>query len=480
LFEGAMVESENRISVLYVLENNPESGNSLAFINSYIDTLVDIISEEVSLTLFYPEFSDTEEHYSLNIIPSLKYTKMVSYLPARYESFRETFSNSRMEDIFRYILKDEHFDCVHIWSLKNHSFNYPFIAKERGLPVIVTMCDGFLFSNSVFNKGFSPDGEKEKVRISNFVNSSVAQFVKKLFTSFKNGHGRSSWFENIGRYSKYYNRTNIDSVDHRVFEERNALALETVEFTDLFHFFSQIEYNFFYRNTIPETKVFFLEQNSASDSSYSNRPFEIEGAVKFGFMGEILPEEGILELVEAFNILYDDGYRNELHVYGELHENGAYFSRLKKKVRNPGVIFHGPLQPGRTNPALNTFDVLIIPSKWHRSDSFLINSAICARKALIVSDKNHISEKIRRSNRGLVLAAVNPVEISNAASELERNRKRLYYFMRSTDDYIKTDIEDDLCSLVEIYTANSKKNNELDSVLIKRKLTKRKTDRHWG
>lgn len=474
------MDSENRLSVLYVLESDPESGNSPAFINSYIDTIIDLLSTEVDLTVFYPEFSDSEEQYSLNITQTPKFTRMISYLPARHESFRETFANKKMEDIFNYILKDEHFDCIHIWSLKNHSFNYPFIAKERGLPVIITVADGFLFSNSIFRKGFFVEEEKERVRISNFVNSSVALFLKKIFLAAKSDTTRSRWFENIGRYSSYYNRTSADTVESAIFEERTALTDETIKFTDLFHFFSELEYNLFYRSIIPETKVFFLEQNTATDSSYSNRPFEIEGAVKFGFMGEILPEEGVLELIEAFNILYDEGYRNELHLYGELHENSHYSRRLEKKVRNSGVFFHGPVQPGRISSALNTIDVLIIPAKWHRSDSFLVNTAISGRKAIIVSDRNNISEKVRRSNRGLVLNQVTASNIANAVSELERNRKRLYYFMRTTDDFIRSDIEDDLCNLLGTYTAHSKKHMEFDRVLLKRTLVKKKLDRQRG
>ncbi|HSW59748.1 MAG TPA: hypothetical protein VLJ60_03060, partial [bacterium] len=128
------MESENRLSLLFVLESSPEDGNSIAFLNSYIESLINFLADEVDLALFYPEFSDTEEHYSLNIIQGPKYKKMVTYLPARHESFKDTFANSRMESIFSYILKDAHFDCVHIWSFKNHSFNYPLLAKERSLP----------------------------------------------------------------------------------------------------------------------------------------------------------------------------------------------------------------------------------------------------------------------------------------------------------------------------------------------------------
>ena len=417
------MDSENLLSILFVLDSSPQNGASLAFFNSFIEQLTDCMANETALTVFYPEFSDREEHFSLSITQMPKYRRAVTYIPTRLDSFSETYLNEKMDDVFNFILKDDHFDVIHVWSLKNHSFSYPALAKERGIPVVCTIADGFLFSNSIFEKGFAENGEK--VRVSNFVNSSVTSFIKRFVTIFKPEH-RSYWFENIGRFSRYYNRTSNGDIMSDVFEERTESAAEALSFCDKFILFSELEYNLFYRPLIPENKAVFMEQGTLRELDFWNRPFEIEGAVRFCFMGEILPEEGILELVDAFNILYSEGFRNELHIYGEMHENSNYFIRLKQRVKNPDVFFHGPVQGGRINAALNTADVLIIPAKWFRNDTFLVNNAVNERKALIVSGKNAIAEKVRKSGRGIILDEVTPQTIAEAVSELERNRKRLY------------------------------------------------------
>jgi len=471
------VDSDSRLSILFVLETAPENSNSLAFLNSYIDSLCEIMSEEISLSLFYTEHSSTEEHYSLNILPGPKYVKLVTYIPERYTSFRDTFSNSRMEDVFRYILKDEGFDCVHIWSLKNHSFNYPFIAKDKNIPVVMSVHDGFLMSNDIFSKGHS---EERNIRISNFVTTPLNLFLKKASSFFNQEGKRSNWFENIGRYSSYYNRVKTSLVSDSAIDERNTLADEVIKFTDRFIFTSEIEYNLFYRTVVPENKAIFIEQGIFCDGTFENRPFEIEGAVKFGFLGEILPEEGILELVEAFNALYQNGFQNELHIYGEMYENGPYFSRLRKRAVNPNIFFHGPIQPGRVNSVIKTFDVLVIPSKWHRSDSFLINTALSSRKAVVVSGRNSVSEKVRRASRGIIIDDTTVKDLFEAVSELERNRKRLYYFMRVTEDLKFPDIEENLQNFLDIYSGISKKKKDFDSILLKRRALKRKFDRIRG
>ena len=471
------MDSETRLSILFVLETAPENSTSLAFLNSYIDALCEEMSEEVSLSLFYTEHSATEEPYSLNILPGSKYTKLAAYIPERHTSFKDTFANRKMEDVFRYILKDEGFDCVHIWSLKNHSFNYPFIAKDKNIPVVLSINDGFLLSNDIFTKNPS---EERNIKISNFVTTPLNIFLKKASALFNRNGKRSNWFENIGRYSSYYNRVKTSLVSDSAIDERMTLADEVIKFTDRFIFTSEIEYNLFYRAIVPENKAVFIEQGIFCDGTFENRPFEIEGAVKFGFLGEILPEEGILELVEAFNRLYDNGFQNELHVYGEMYENNPYFSRLKKRAANPNIFFHGPIQPGRINSVIKTFDVLVIPSKWYRSDSFLINTALSSRKAVIVSGKNAVSEKVRRSSRGIVLEETTVKDLFESVSELERNRKRLYYFMRVTEDLKFPDIEENLQNFLDIYSGISKKAKEFDRILLKRRSMKRKMDRIRG
>jgi glycosyltransferase involved in cell wall biosynthesis len=479
-----VTENDKPLSVLFVLESEPESSCSLAFFNSYVESLMDTISPDVTLSIFYPVFSDSEEHYSLNIVPGDKFSRFITYVPKKHVAFRETFSSSSMENVFRYILKDESFDCIHIWSFKNHSFNYPFIAGERSIPVIVSIYDGFLSSPFIFEKGIIGSGmtEKMKIRISNFVTSPISSFLQKAGTFFPDNRSKKNgyWFELIGRYSSFYNRYPASSLDKPVAEERDSLSLEAINFTEKFIINSEAEYNLYYRSSIPENKVMIMEQGGAGESSFEPMPFEIEGAVKFGFLGELLPEEGISELIEAFNMLYAEGYQNEIHIYGEIAQNRSYFQKLKRNVRNSNIFFRGPIEPGRLNAALVTFDVLIAPSKWYRNDSFLAKTAVNSRKALIVPAKNNISEIIRKHSRGLIIDEINPRSIFNAVSELERNRKRLYYFMRVTDDFKIETVKGNAVKLFDLYSSLSRKKVDLDKMLLKRKLHRKKIDRSRG
>ncbi len=473
---------DSPLSILFVLESEPESSCSLAFLNSYLEGLTESLSRQISISVFYPLFSDKEEHYSLNIIPGNDFNRFVTYLPKRHISFKETFSSFQIENVFRYILKDESFDCIHIWSFKNHSFNYPFIAGERSIPVVVSLYDGFLSTPFIFEKGCIGGcfTKEKKLRISNFVSSPVNSVLEKAGKLFSPRNNKGVWFEQIGRYSSFYNKPAASSLEDPVCREREKLSFEAIEFTDKFILFSEMEYNLFYRNSIPENKTIFMEQGFYGEGFVDSKPFEIEGAVKFGFMGELLPEDGIMELVEAFNILYEKGFQNEIHIYGEIAGNSRYVNRLKKTIKNPNVFLRGPIEPGRFNAALETFDVLIVPSKWHRSDTFLVKSAIWCRKAIVISSKNRAAEIVENMSRGIVVDEIAPDSIFNVLSELERNRKRLYYFMRITDDFEATTIDSNVRTLISLYSSLSKKKLNLDDMILKRKLHRKKIERLRG
>ena len=101
--------------------------------------------------------------------------------------------------------------------------------KSGGLSTVTAITDGFLFSNSVFAKGFS-DPAENRVRISNFVDSPVSVFLKKATKLFSSDRKKTSWYENIGRFSTYYNKTSLNSVERETMRERAGMADDVLSF----------------------------------------------------------------------------------------------------------------------------------------------------------------------------------------------------------------------------------------------------------
>lgn len=471
--------------VLFILDSPPEGTPSINFYSTYISNLASEMSGYMKVSLFYPVFSTTEEYYTIRTDKSdEEITRYFFHIPQRYKRFIDTYSNSDAEAAFEEIIKGGIYDFIHIFSLKNHSFNYPFIARKYNIPVLISIYDNHLRCPLLFCSEAECHSEEKCrtcVKISNFVASpfySAAKKIEELFTGRRKNY---NWFEQVGRYSSFYNRDGLTPIDESSITERVKLRDEVFGMADRFHFFSEITYNSLYRHFIPENKVVFIEQGIYPELVLDTRPFDIDGSVTFGYIADIIPEEGIEELLAAFNIIYDRGFHSALHIYGEIYKNRDYVTRLKKNLRNPNVIFHGAIEPERLSSTLETFDILIVPSKWERSDLLLLSTAIAKRKAVIAYGRNIIGETIRKTGRGIPLAKVDPTEIADAAIELELNRKKLFYTMRMIDDYRFNDIRDNVQEFISVYISMTRKTTVTDEFLqSSKKLLRKRVSRLRG
>ena len=73
-----------------------------------------------------------------------------------------------------------------------------------------------------------------------------------------------------------------------------------------------------------------------------------------------------------------------------------------------------------------------------------------------------------------------PRNIADAVSELERNRKRLYYFMRVTDDFKVPDINENCGFLISLYGDIAKNYKESDQILLAKRLNRKRKERQRG
>ena len=80
-----------------------------------------------------------------------------------------------------------------------------------------------------------------------------------------------------------------------------------------------------------------------------------------------------------------------------------------------------------------------------------------------------------------MLHEITAKSIADAVSELERTRKKLYYFMRSTDNQPVPNVEDNASDLLEIYNS-LKKDEPTDpsSLMLIRKFNKKRFERQRG
>jgi len=472
------VITKDKQNILLVLDSPPEENCSVNFYNSYITILIKHLSKYLNVSLFYPVISLNDELYALFAETNEEnLTRFYTFIPPKSDSFTNSFESSFMDDIFEDLIKREGFDIIHVLSLKNHSFNYPFIAKNHNIPLVISIHDNFIKSPLLFEN--SLPSKLSSIKISNFVASPIFTFLKKVEGIIKRNNRNYNWYEQIGRYSSFYNNA-FHSPDEAQIEKRITCTKELINFTTKFHFFSEESYNSGYADLVPHEKTFFIEQGIDTTLLDQSRPFELDGDVQFGFIGNLIPEEGVEELVEAFKIVKEKGFGSRLHLFGEIYKNREFFNLLKKKAGKADIIFHGAVDPERLQSILDTFHVLIIPEKWHRSDTFLIENAIASRKAVIISQGTISFRKAVKNGRGMVLGSVTPENIADSVVELETNRKKLYYHMRITDDYPFTSIDKNIEELISLYLSIMKKERLSETQILSRKLFRKRIERIRG
>lgn len=453
-----MVRNDKPESILFICEEPLDTqASSQHLFNMYLKLFFAHMPGDTKVFIFHPEISAEGPYYLIKNKSLDRFNILYTKIPPRYSMFKESFLNEKMDAVFKEIINEHAFDVIHMFGLKNHSMSYPFIAKQHNIPFIFSVTNHLLLSPFIF--GYSPDNPASKkditkVSLVNFVGTPFFRIYEKIRSLLSPSENRSVyWFEQKGRYSRAYNADNSDHkkiTDESKLERRKAVS-EFVDFTDTFHFFSSFIYNTMYRTAIPEKKVVICSQGADKMWKNEARPFEINSSLSFTFIGDILPEEGVEELIEAFNILNEMGLPNMLNIYGEVCENRAYFKKLKKNVRSSNIIFNGPVCMDRINAVLKPSHVFIQPRKWYSDEIFLSLKAMTLRKAVITSRYSSAGELVRKNNRGLLLNEISAPSIVKAVTELESNRKRLYFFMRDASEVKFPLMENNISFFMKLY-----------------------------
>ncbi|PKA82912.1 glycosyltransferase involved in cell wall biosynthesis [Ulvibacter sp. MAR_2010_11] len=122
----------------------------------------------------------------------------------------------------------------------------------------------------------------------------------------------------------------------------------------------------------------------------------------FGYIGTITSYEGIEFLVETFQELHDEGFSNELLLFGKGVNVESVKSKILQRSNINTIHFLGPVAPEDINSAFDQVDVIINP----RLSTPLTNSvtplkpleAMAFEKLFIGSDVGGIKELITHNN----------------------------------------------------------------------------------
>lgn len=153
----------------------------------------------------------------------------------------------------------------------------------------------------------------------------------------------------------------------------------------------------------------------------SERPFRQELGIPeseliVAYTGRLIPEKGVEAIVEAAELLADEGLAFVLAGDGPLRES------LEAR-RLPNVHFTGRLDAGDVAALLNEADVFCFPSRSEGFGSSLLEAAVCG--CALVSTDVGIAGRLIGEDGGVVLPAADADAVADALRLMADDRERL-------------------------------------------------------
>lgn len=322
------------------------------------------------------EFVEQDErHNGLKI--RRVYYNLLGWKANPFHLFISTFKNSLIERSFGRLLDEICPDVVHIQHVMDMSAGLITVARQRGIPVVVTLHDyWFMCSNSQLVRPNQQicDGPAWGFRCVDCAGARMGQPLIKLL---------SPLVACLFLYRALYLKRVVRNVDLFIAPSRFLRD-------------KYIAYGF------PKDKLVYLENgiNVSRITRYVKERNPSPGKLRFAYIGAIAWQKGLHVLVEAFNMISPDAA--ELRIYGDPQVFPEYTKQIKDALVNPSVYFMGKIENERVGEVLAETDVLVVPSIWYENSPVVIQEAFAAGVPVLASNLGALAEKVRNGMDGLL------------------------------------------------------------------------------
>ena len=122
------------------------------------------------------------------------------------------------------------------------------------------------------------------------------------------------------------------------------------------------------------------------------------------FSGRLIPEKGIMELIEAMKVLRDQPHIKLMIIgssfYDNSHKDNDFISELKNNAREVGdqIFFTGYIRHEQISDYLRLADVAVIPSTWEEPFGLTVVEGMAAGLPIITTNRGGIPEMVTLEN----------------------------------------------------------------------------------
>ena len=138
----------------------------------------------------------------------------------------------------------------------------------------------------------------------------------------------------------------------------------------------------------------------------SDKTYQKNDPIVFGFCGSILPHKGVHILIEAFTQL--EHSNATLMLYGSSYGNDEYDARLRRLADGDRRIqFCGSYKAEDVGAIMANFDVMVVPSVWYENYPLAIHEAFACGIPVVASNIGGMAEKVKDFVTGLTFQVGN-------------------------------------------------------------------------
>jgi len=354
------------------------------------------------------EFSTTEEEWE-----GLKITRVVNNL-TRISNPRIYYDNPFFDQAFLKVLKRERPDVVHFQLFIALSARLLQMAKEEGIPVILTLHDFFLLCHRIHllkeDDRLCP-GPLYGLECASCLGASLHSHDRRTKFTLKIKDRLPfpviKWTKRLLIPTQY-----LGDKGYEVFH-RYRYLYEMLKYPDLLLVPSRFVRNVilkYYPSVRPRMRVLPLGIPPIKADGLARSRSRAGEKIRFCYFGNILSIKGLHVLIDAFKSLPQE--KATLTIYGARTSwNEAYYNRLREQSSGLPVEFRSPFQREHLAEALKDQDVVVLPSICYESFSFVIREANHLGYPVIASRIGAIPEAIEEGVNGFLFEPGDPEDL---------------------------------------------------------------------
>ncbi len=338
-----------------------------------------------------------------------------------HQRILDSYAQPKAEEAFRRLLLEITPDVVHFQHLIHMSARLPHVARELGIPTVVTVNDYWALCARV--QLIRPDGVRcersqgmgclvcikggdlAQIESSRDTLPALAPLVGALGAASLPGAWQVAQYAT--EFADVAQRTDVVAGGYAA----SDLVIAPSRF---------LRQKLLESGKFDRQRTLFSDYGTLTEGLRALRRAPREGrALRLGFVGSLVWYKGVDVLLRAMALLY--GREVELHVFGEFRpEADPYHAQLQQLALDCGdaVQFHGLFDNRDIAAVHERIDALVVPSVWFENSPITIHEAFLLGTPVLASDLGGMAELVRDGVDGLLFKVGDAASLAKSVQRL--------------------------------------------------------------